>query len=180
MEKDGDFAGAAESDVAPFVCCAPVLPRDMVVVPDLVSVVGVEGLVADMAEGLIVEFVGEPSIPLQSLLVVVELHCVLLEAHQLGYQPLHAILHHPRLVPDVEFGEGRHDVIAHRAERLTLVVKRSVPPLWMTLASGNYQHLEVCVDHEGRLRKVSIHDRHKFLEAKEHQNDKGCSNEEES
>ena len=35
MKKDGDFAGAAEADVAPFVCGAPVLPRDVIVVQTL-------------------------------------------------------------------------------------------------------------------------------------------------
>ena len=123
MEKDGDFAGAAEADVAPFVCGAPVLPRDVIVVPDLVRVVGIEGLVAYVAEDLIVVFVGEAGVPLQPFLIVVELHRLLLELHQLGDQPLNAILPHPRLVPDVELGEGGHDMISHRAGRLTLVVK---------------------------------------------------------
>ena len=38
MEKDGDFADAAQADVAPFVCSAAVLPPDVVVVRDLVRV----------------------------------------------------------------------------------------------------------------------------------------------
>ena len=122
---------------------------------NLVRVVGVEGFVADEALDFLVEIVGEASLPLQSLLVVIEFHCLLLEAPQLSDHPLHTIIPHPRLVPDVELGEGRQDLIPHRAGCLTLIVKRPVPSLWMVLPSGNYQRLEVCVDHEGRLRMVS-------------------------
>ena len=79
MEKDGDFACAAEADVAPFVCSAPILPLDKVIIEDLVSMICIEGLVVDLSLGLVVEFVGEASIPLQPLLILVELHCILLE-----------------------------------------------------------------------------------------------------
>ena len=84
MEKDGDFAGAAEANVAPFVCSAPILPRHMVMIADIVGVVSVEGLVAYVAQGLIEVFVGEASVALQPFLVIVELHRLLLELHQLG------------------------------------------------------------------------------------------------
>ena len=102
MEKYGDLAGAAEAEVAPFVCNAPVLPRDVLMIADLVRVVGVEGLLADMALVFLVEVVGEPSVPMQPIIVVIEVHCLLLEAPQLSDQSLHTILPHPRLIPDVE------------------------------------------------------------------------------
>ena len=104
-EEQGDFAYAAESEVAPLVRGAPVLPRYMVMVPDLVGVVGVEGLVAHLAVGLVGVIEGELVLPLQALLILVERHCLLLEVPQLNDKPLHTVLPHRRLVPDVELGE---------------------------------------------------------------------------
>ena len=77
----------------------------MVVVPDLVGVVGVEGLVADVAGGLIEVFVGEPIVPLETILVVGDGHHLRLEAPKLTNQPLHAILPHPGPIPNIELGE---------------------------------------------------------------------------
>ena len=65
------------------MCGSPVLPRDVIVVANLVCVVSVEGLLADVASRLVVEFVGEASIPLQHLLVVVERDRILLEVPHL-------------------------------------------------------------------------------------------------
>ena len=59
--------------------CAPILPRDMVVITDLVCVVSVEGLLADLAVRLVVVVAGEPVVPLEPLLVRVERHLHVLE-----------------------------------------------------------------------------------------------------
>ena len=75
VEEDGDYAGAAEAQVAPFVRSAQVLPRDVLMVADLVRVVCVEGVVADVASSLLVVHVSNALIPLETLLFVVEADC---------------------------------------------------------------------------------------------------------
>ena len=71
---------------------ARLLPRDMVMIPDLVRVVGVEVVVPDVALSHLVEVEGEPVVPLHALLVVLECHCLRLEPPLLLKQPLAAIL----------------------------------------------------------------------------------------
>ena len=94
--------------------CSPILlPRDMVVVADIVCVVCVEGLVRYMAVGVLIVAVSEPIIPLQAILIVVEPHRLLLKGPQLFNEPFDAILPHLGLVPFVELGEGQDDIIAH-------------------------------------------------------------------
>ena len=124
-------------------------------IADLVRVVGVEGLVADVAQSLLVVHVRNSIMPLGTHLIVVECHRLRLESPHLSDKPLDAILPHPGLIPNVDFGEGGHDVVPHRAGCLTHIVKRSVPSRGMILPYGDYQRLEVCVDQEWRLHKVS-------------------------
>ena len=59
MEEDGDFAVAAEAEVAPLMCSATILPRELIVILDVVRVVGVEELVGDVALSLLVVVEGE-------------------------------------------------------------------------------------------------------------------------
>ena len=148
MEEDEDFVGAAEAEVAPLICSATILSRDMVVIPYLVCVFVVEGLVAYVAEDPMVVVEVEPVVPQQALLVLVECHRLLREVVPLIYEPLDATLPHLGLVSVVELGEGGHDVILNRAGCLTLGVKRSVP-------DRHYHRLELIVDHECPLPKVS-------------------------
>ena len=68
--ENRDFAGAAKAEVAPIMCSASRLPREMVVIQELVCAVGVEGLVPYVAEGLLVVGEGEPVFPLQALVVI--------------------------------------------------------------------------------------------------------------
>ena len=77
------------------MCSATILPRDIVMIADLVTVVGVEGLVAYGALDFLDDLVGEPIVTLEKLLVVVEAHRLCLEAPQLTNDPLHTIITHP-------------------------------------------------------------------------------------
>ena len=101
----------------------------------------VERLVGNMAPSRLVVHVSNAIIQLEAILIIVETDRLRLESPQLRNQTLDTILPHPGLIPNVEVGEGGHDVVSQRAWCLTLAVKRSVPMRWMVRPSGNDQRL---------------------------------------
>ena len=81
---------------------APILTQDMVVIADIVRVVGVEGLVADVAVGLLVGVEDKPIVPLPALLIDGETNRN--PSRLLRNEPFDANLPQLALVPLVEVG----------------------------------------------------------------------------
>ena len=79
--------------------------RDMVMIADHVRVVAVEGLEAYMALGYLFEFVCEPSVSLQPLLLVIERHHLRLESPQLTNQLFKTILTIRDWYPTLNWGK---------------------------------------------------------------------------
>ena len=132
VEGDGHLVCLPQHEIAPLVCCAPVLAREGVMIAHLVLV---EWAVAD------VTFECPREIPLvvqrhhKALIVEQVVHAPPLQVEHLAHEPVHNVRAGVRLVWLVgEYWDVRHQLVPDRAGHMVRVELRFAPLLivWRT------------------------------------------------
>ena len=126
-----------------------ILAGDTVVLPYLVTLLGEEGLAADVV------FVHDPEgslgVEAGNVTLVIPLHreCLLLQCDHLLKEPIDTFLPHVALIIALEFEDESDHHDAHRARRLRLMVVGFVPALRVVEVRLLDQRLEVGIYHKG-------------------------------